>query len=361
MPVAVPTFAELYAAGKTEVMIRDPSLNYWQEGSNLDALVGAMSVVADETMGYALRLHRARFLATAVGEELDALGVDRFGIERITIPSAAVGYVFWEEDAATGYAIPAGTALEGILDDGSVYQAVTTESAVSDSGLPIPVQASVVGRGGNVPARTLVEVGSFLTDPGATVVQRERMAGGAPAEDDNAYRARLQAYLEGLAKGVHAAYMRAVLSVPGIVRTTIQEVAVSAYHRIVQIYVADPEGAGNSSLVAAATLAAEGVRPLGVLVSVVAAAREEIALVVSIELEPTADYLTVLAVVADALLVWTDTLPAGMPIRPSRVAEVCHRAHPAVVSADMVGGTIQPTNPQNSLRLTGGAPTLNLV
>lgn len=358
MSLTAPTVDELYEAAKAEIMSVDATLNDFRDGSNLDALASAIAVVGDETMMYALSLHRARFLDTAQGDDLDALGVDRFDMPRLGA-AQAVGYVYWTEGSASGYAIPVGTTLRGTLDDGSTYEVTTTAEVVSDSGLPVPVQAVTAGRGGNVPAFTLTTIVGFGgTDPTASITQPERMAGGAPAESDTAYRARLRTFFTSLSTGNRAAYVRATLSVPGVAQTSVVEVPTSGA-LIVQIYVADAEGAGNSALVSLVNAAIQDpVRALGVLCVVTAAAREEVALAVSIKLRRGADYATVLAAVAASIAVYVDTLPAGETLYASKVAEVAHRASTDVISVTVTNGDVEPTNAYNSVRLTGGTPTL---
>lgn len=358
MALPTPSFQSLYDLAKAEIILRDATLNDFRDGSNLDALAGAMAVVGSELARYDLELHKARFLDTANGADLDALGVDRFGLERFDA-AKAVGQVYWVEDAASGYAIPAGTTVRGVLDDGTNFDAVTTAAAVSDSGLPIPVQAVTTGRGGNVPAGTLATVVSFATDPNATVTQPERMAGGAPAETDPVYRARLRTYFRSLEKATLTAIQRAVLAVPGISFSSVVEyTTVGAL--VVKVYVADAEGSGTAALVALAQTAVDATRALGALVVCEAAVREEVALTVTLLLRAGSDYATVLAAVSASIVAYMDSLPAGETVYPSKIAELCHRAHADVVSATMAAA-LSPTQPYNSLRLTGGVPTLNLA
>ena len=65
MPVAVPTFADLYAAFQAEVVGRQASLTDWNEGSVLDALAGGGSVLADEVIRAALARFEDLFVDTA--------------------------------------------------------------------------------------------------------------------------------------------------------------------------------------------------------------------------------------------------------------------------------------------------------
>jgi uncharacterized phage protein gp47/JayE len=145
MPVSPSTFTQLRNLAETEIVTIDPTLSDFSEGSNLDAIVGAAAVLADDTNRVAIRLYRAHLLDTAEGEALDALALDRFGLAR-KAASPAVGSVLWAEDAASGYMIPAGTSVQGTGPDGALFEATTTADAVSNSGLAIPVQSIGTGR-----------------------------------------------------------------------------------------------------------------------------------------------------------------------------------------------------------------------
>ncbi|MCI0346433.1 MAG: baseplate J/gp47 family protein, partial [Chloroflexi bacterium] len=193
----LPTFNELYDAGKSEIRSRNPDLTDFNEGSNLDAVTGAGAMLADEVLRYVIDLFAAQFVDTAEGVDLDALAADRFGLTRK--PAAgAVGTVTFTRGGSSGVlTIPAGTTLRATVNGESVT--FTTDDdvdmAAAETAADATATCTVTGATGNVAAGTVTTIVDAIPgDATATVTNADRFAGGAPEETDDAFRDRIRRF-----------------------------------------------------------------------------------------------------------------------------------------------------------------------
>lgn len=333
MAIDPPSFQSLKDAAKAEIQSVDPTLTDFTEGSNLDAITATGAFLAQEAGEYALRLFRSGLVRYATDEELVALALEVYGLTPLE-PTKSVGEVFWTEDAASGYTIPAGTTLTGTAPDGTAFTAVTLHDATSNNPSGIAVEASTAGAAGNVPAGTLTAVSGFATDPGATVSQPSRMAGGADDESPDHLRKRLLLYFPSLSKGVASAVELAALSVYGVeyVYTTVVDTNLGP---IARVYVADSTGAGNGTLASLVQDTMAGVVALGAYPEVLAAAREEPTLTCTMVVKKASDVPRAEALARTVLLDACNAVSINDSWFASDLERVVHNAYPNVLSVEV--------------------------
>lgn len=334
MPLAVPTFQVLYDAFKSEVQARNPALTDFEEGSNLDSLAGAAAVLADLVVRQDLSNFAAQFVDTASGDDLDALALDRFGLERKEA-TAASGYVTFTRDGTSGSEpIPAGTVLRATVDGVSVT--FTTDSAIeiADGSTTISVLAtcSTTGTTGNVAADTVTTIVDTLGDATIAVTNGERMVGGAAEETDNTFRDRIRRYFSTLRKGTVSALEAGAIGVGGVAYAAVDET-----HRMAEdggyvlVLVADAEGYANAALVEAVETELENWRSAGIWVQVEGAERQDEELALELGVVVGADQGTIRAAVRASVLAYTDTLAPGATLYLSAVTHAAHGASGDIV------------------------------
>jgi len=362
----LPTWQELYDAARTEVQARNAELTDWTEGSVLDALTGGGAVLADEVIRVLVALFAAQFVDTASGSDLDALAADRFGLSR-NAASSAVGTITWTRDAAGAYAIPAGTRVRATVNGQSVTFTTDSDASLgaSDSSVDIDVTCSTTGPTGNVAAGTLTTVvDTVVADPSATITNAERATGGAVEETDAAFRDRIRRYFTSLRKGTVEALKAGALSVAGVSYATVNESYIDPDDGgYVAVYVGDPDGRGNTALAALVETELEDWRAAGVYVQVLAAAREEVSLALTLRVTRGADTATLAASVRAAVLAYTDQLDPNETLYLSQVEHAALGVSEDVLDAEVTSPTSNetPSSPQNALRVAAGDLSLTWV
>lgn len=371
----LPTFDAIRAAFQAEVQSRNPLLTDWNEGSNLDAIGGGASILADEVLLEATQQLAGHFLATAEGAQIDAWQADKFGGK---VPrneaSKAIGTVRYTKGSlgASGV-IAAGHQFRGTAPDGTVVTVQATASvsvAATETAVNVPCEATDAGPGGNVAEDTVDEA---VTVPGwdsgtPTVTNVERFAGGADDEEDEAYKARLRNYYQTLRKGTVDAIAQGALTVPGVTQVTVDESNIEGAEGYVEAFVSDPSGTANSELAALVEDELRGWRAAGVRVQVTASTREEVPVVVTLDVEPGAPKDAMRAQLVEAGSLYVNALRAGQSIEESRLAHIAHALFPDtlvslalrnVIAADplTVSGNVAAVAPSasgNTLRVAEG-------
>lgn len=359
MPVTVPTFAELYDAARTEITTRAPALNDFREGSNLDAIAGAGAIVADEGIQHAIARSRAGFIETAEGADLDALVTSRFGPTRKPLTAASTTFTVTRTSYVGAYTFPAGLTVRGYAVDGSPisFNLTTTKTlGAMQSSVTLPATCNTSGPAGNVPAASVTTISGLPA--GLTVTQPNRASGGANEETDNAYRARYRLFLRARARGVPAALEYAALSVPGIAFAKSNEDNIAGPSGYVALFIADSTGTGDATLAGLALAALDeisidgtpGVRAAGSVVQVLAAAREEIAIEVTVTVVRGSTLTE--DDVKTAVLAFTDSLDPSVSLWPSATEEAIRRIGADVLDAEQTvpAAVYVPTQTYNSIR-----------
>lgn len=362
--VRVPTFADLYLLGRAEVERRNPALTDWNEGSTLDALVGAQAVLADELARVLIDLFAAQFVDTAEAAALDALALDRFGLRRKTA-TAARGTLSVGRGTATGLvAIPAGSVVSATVS-GRTRRFVTTSDvdlASSAASVSVPAEGEETGPGWNVAAGTITTSVDLPT--GLTVTNAAAFVGGAEAETDLAFRDRIRRYFATLRRGTVEALIAGAQNVGGVDFATVDESFIAAEDGgYVAVYVGDPDARANDLLVAQVASELDAWRSAGVWVRVFAAQREELSITLAFQVVRGSDTSTMLGAIRAAAVAYAATLPIGAPLRLGMLLRHC-----LGVSPDLLGGRCsshaadpEPTQRYNAIRLVEAGVAITIA
>jgi uncharacterized phage protein gp47/JayE len=171
--------------------------------------------------------------SSAVDDELDLIGRDLYSQPRKPA-AAAVGTAYLHRSGTGATIIPNGSRFQVPPASGQpavLFQSSADVSVASGitSGVGVPVEAVQAGYSGNVALASLTKILDPLPDttwslyvPGGPV---DSIGGGAPAEDDETYRARLAqiAIDDTRVKGTRRAQLAATLAVPGVAFATLVE------------------------------------------------------------------------------------------------------------------------------------------
>lgn len=359
MMATVPTFSELYDLAKAETQARRPDLTDYSEGSALDAITGAAAILATASNRLTVELFEAVFFDTAGGARLRTLITDRLGqtvLGMLDRPaSAAVGIIRWTRAAAGTYTILAGTRFQ--IADGTNTIVVQTTAAANvtapDTTVDIPVQALVTGRTGNVAAGgvwTLLD--AVAADPTvSTASNPAALAGGADALTDEGLRAAVRSYYDSIRRGTVGALETGSKVVAGVTVVTVDELTQIAAG-VVLVIIGDPDGNGSAPLVASVEAELVNWRAAGILVQVLAAAREVIPLTLTIVHEVGADRSVLRTAIVDAIEAYGDTINPGVAGKRSRIEAAAHNASDSVLEVIFEGvpADLQPSAPENAVR-----------
>jgi uncharacterized phage protein gp47/JayE len=364
----LPTFADLYDDGKAEVQARQPELSDWNEGSNLDAVIGGGAMLADEVLRVVVALFGEHFIDVAEDTALDVLALDRFGLTRLPA-SASVGTLRFTRGSSTGVlTIPAGTQVRGEVNGVSVTVTTDTDTdmAALDNTVDVDATCTVTGRSGNVAEEVLDEIVDTIPgDSTVTVTNPDRFTGGDVDETDPEFRDRIRRYFQTLRKGTVAALEAGALSVPGVQYATVDETFIAPEDGgYVAVYIGDPDGRANSVLTDDVEEELEDWRAAGIEVRVFAATREEIALSITVYHRRGIDVAELTAAVRAGVLAHTDALAPNATLYLEAVECAAQMADKASIRAARVTShtaDVEPSAPQNAIRVNSEDLTIALV
>lgn len=219
----VPTFDDLFQAGRREVVARPTRLTpevVDTAGSDVNIAMAAVAAMAEETAAYCQGRFNATRLATALSVSEDDL--DQWGASEIASEPArrgalsAIAYLRWDRQAGSSTTVPAGTLVS--TAGGVTFRTVTDLIFPTSSIGPLfgTAVASTAGPGGNVPKDTIAAILSPLVDPTITVTNPEDAVGGTPPETPEDYQARLQTAYPRARRGTLAAIEAAAQAVDGV-------------------------------------------------------------------------------------------------------------------------------------------------
>ena len=357
----IPSHADLYAAVKAEIQSRNPALTDFEEGSVLDAFTGASVVLADEVARVLVDLFSDQFFATARGSALVDLAQDRLGITPQQAGRSSATLT-WTRVAAGTYTIPAGTSFAAVNPDGGEVSFSSFTDVVvgpGDTSVPVVVVADEAGRSSNVDVGTITTIlDSVAADFAATVTNEGRAAGGSPAWTDAQFLAYIKDYYSSLRRGTLPAIRTGALSVAGVsvVVVRVREGG------IIEVYVGDPDGAGNQILADAVALELENWRPVTALVQVFPSTREELSVSLQVTLTSLpADTSQMLTDIRSAVVAYGDTLAAGdIAYATELIYAVKSVDEDRVLS--VTGATdLAPSADTNAIRFVGGSVSVTFI
>lgn len=186
-------------------------------GSDLNLLLGSSSLMGEEIVAAVASCMAGLWVETATGDKLARVAFDRYGL---TIQSANPASV----DVVLSRPLP-GSATPGTYSAGSRVQTVagvqfaTDIDAVFgdfDISVTVPATAIVAGPAGNVGIATVTVFGDSPFDTNLVVTNPATAAGGAEAETDDDFKARIRGFFPTLRRGTLGAIEFGARQVPGV-------------------------------------------------------------------------------------------------------------------------------------------------
>src|SRR5258708_6959344 len=227
----LPRFADLFQIGARQILslnsiITVAAVN--RAGSDINIDVAAAAASGDECMGQLPTVAAGTFLDSSVGQALDRLIYDRYGLLRATA-APAVGTVNFQVNGSNGAALanPVAFAIPAarVLQTPSGAQLITPAAAVYPQGnlgpIIVPVQSVLAGANQQAGANTIASIVSSIPNgpasPNALVVSNPlATAGAADDEQDPAFRARARACFATARRGTLDAITQGALAVAGV-------------------------------------------------------------------------------------------------------------------------------------------------
>jgi uncharacterized phage protein gp47/JayE len=345
MQLQLRTFDTIVASAAAAVQAAATTVLDLTVGSVLRAILEANAGLGLWLQWLLLEVLQTTRAATSVGPDLDTWMAD-FGLIRLAAVASSGIVTFSRFSPVTTALVPVGTqVLTSDLSQSFTVVVDTTNPAwngaqngfvvaAGTASVSVAVTASVAGSESNVQAGAISLIAAAL--PGIdTVANAAPTAGGMGAETDTALRARFAAYLISLFKATATAVGYAVATVQQGLQFTIQENATQsgAYQPGCFVVTVD-DGSGNppSSLLTAVANAIETVRPVGSTWTVIGPNVTTANVSMAIATLPTVTHATITAEVSTALTDYIDTLPVGVPLPWSRLAQVAYDTDPSVTN-----------------------------
>ncbi len=219
-----PNFQTLFQIARNEALARNSSMTrdaIEREGSDANIMIAAAVAAADQVVGQQVVNIAGQFLDSALGDALDKLLFDRYGLTR-KVAAASVGTVMFTTTVAapTAFLVPAGIQLS--TADGLQFETIESELFAAGSTGPVYVAVRSLLAGADQQARIGTITSIISRIPGAPndlrVTNTLATAGAADRESDSEFRARGRGFFTTVQRGTLSAITQAALNVPGVVR-----------------------------------------------------------------------------------------------------------------------------------------------
>jgi len=266
MPFERPTIPQLIDQGAAEFESRLPGVLARVRRSLVGVINRVLAGALDALYKYAEFLNRQAWPDTAEGEHLDGHGA-RWGVARNPAAHATGTVRFTGVD---GSAVPQGTVVQRA--DGLQYE-TTAAGAIAAGQALVPVQALTSGQTSNAAVNTALTLTSPIAGVNAAATASTELAGGADAEGDEPYRARILARIRKPAHGGREEdYIEWAKEVPGVTRVWVYPGEQGPDSVVIRFMRDDDLGGGIPSAGEVATVQAhiDPLRPVTAKVFVVA-------------------------------------------------------------------------------------------
>lgn len=227
----LPSRLDLYLVGRDYVVQRAKGINPAQVdtvGSDANIIVASAAHVAYQVilqLGFGIA---TLLVDTAEGDDLDRLSWDRYQLTRKGAASALGTVRFFRTTVVGG----AGTVPQetNLVTLSGVQYITTTDATFGAADLEATAQVRAVQAGAStqVGANTIRKIGPLPTglpvfDASVQVTNDAPTAGGADAEDDDTYRARIRDFWRTARRGTLSAIEFGAKTVPGVESATATE------------------------------------------------------------------------------------------------------------------------------------------
>lgn len=270
MPVA-PSFDDLIGQFEAEALAQNGSLAF-NDGDVAEAQAHGAGAMGDATIKFTVQAFKETFLDGASGDALTALVDDHLNIQRQPATfSQAIASFSRPTGAAGGGSLPAGYTVGSEFDSAGNTVLYTLAAPVVFAGAALgpitgTVNATVVGRAGNVAIGKITRMVDAPFDRTIVVTNPAVAAGGNEEESDPELRVRARLFWQTLRRGTLAALEFGALQVASV---RIVKASENLTTGLVTLVVTDSDGGSTAQMVADVILEIESWRAAGTSVSVI--------------------------------------------------------------------------------------------
>lgn len=353
----LPTRKDLFATAR-KAIVNTPNIRINPSvidlpGSDINLLVGAMSLMGEEVTVQLAKAVQGLFIETAREDALDRLAFDRYGVARFPATPAIVTLSFTALGAGvvpTGFRVQTTAGVQFVVDNALTFGGAGTQS--------VTATAVLTGPDSNVSAGTLTQFVDTPFAPTLTVTNSAGAAGGADAETDIQFRGRLRNFFTTVRRGTLGAIEYGALQVPQVAVATAYEVTTSSGfpQAIVNLVVADRDGSSNSAMIQAVENMLVEYRAGGIAVMVAGGAIEtphpqvewHVSFLAGIDTSQAADQLR------SATVAVAQYLKPGETLYRADILAAARTVTGVVISADSLVepvGDVVPTSQDKLIRL----------
>jgi len=374
MQLSLQNFSSLVQTMAASVQASSRQLLDLTVGSVLRAVLEANASVGLWMQWLILQVLQTTRAATSTGADLDSWMAD-FSLARLAAVPATGTVTVSRFTPSIAALVPVG-ALVRTADGTQTFVVVADASnpafsapqngyvlASGVAALNVPVQAQLAGSAGNVQAASVTQLATAM--PGVDAVSNTApFQNGLDAETDAALRDRFANYLDSRSRATPLAIGYAITSIQQGLQYTIQENqdTTGAWRPgSFVVTVDDGSGAPSAALVATVAGAIEAVRPIGSTYTVRPPTKVQAAISLSIAVAGTAQKPSVAAAVGNAITLFVNSLPIGVPLPLTRIAQIAYAADPAVtnVSQLLINGAASDLVPPASGVVKAGLVAVN--
>jgi len=345
-----PTRAELFQVGADAVLVRADARppgrrispdEVYTEGSDINLVLNGAASMAHEVLYQSQRRIKGLLLDGAEGEDLDRLVADRWSptIVRKQASPAVVPLVFARSSGPlAGVVMVVGTRFKTLTGLEFELTAAATFLPGSNGPVSAPSRAVTTGTATNVAIGTITLPSAPLPDPDIQVTNMVVAAGGDDIESDGRLRARARRFYLAARRGTVSAIEFGALTVPGVRSATVIEQldTFGDPNGRVDVYIADPNGNGNSSLGSEVALALYEYRAAGVVVQVVGATPVYQPIVLLLRFQAGIDTALAFDRVRLAVTAAVNQIGPQTTLAVSLITEACRRVPGVIVLDDAV-------------------------
>lgn len=280
--ITLPTFQDLYNTGKNEIETKNTKLNDFNEGSVLDANIGASSAIGMDIVYRLGQIIRAFYISTATKEDLEKRVRD-FNIEKKKAEFASSGTVkLTRSNTSTPKLISKNSTFQCSSDGTSFYNPndilFTTGTSVIEN---ITLIANIAGSSSNVLANT---IDTIIPSPQDNIIiEHPIFTNGIDEETDQELRNRFVLELQNMVRGTLPALTVGALRHTGISNAAAEKI----YSGFSRLYISSGSGVPSNELINQVQADINGNwRAAGERVDVLPANTQNVDLIIEITIDP---------------------------------------------------------------------------
>lgn len=371
------SFSQIIADQVAAIQSASKALVDFAIGSILRSMAEGNAGVVLWLQGLILRLLATTRAATSSGADLDSWFAD-YGFTRQQAKAASGPVTFSRATPTMQAVVLVGANVE--IADASITFTVTVDTtnpnynagfngyvlAPDTASIDVPVQAVQAGVQGNVAANTINTIATPIIGVDS-VNNSAPFTNGADKEDDTSARASFVLYLAALAKANKAAIQFAILKTQGVASYSLTENKDSLGNDKLGYFYAVIDNGSNgtipSDLIDSTRDNVDAVRGLTIRFEIFGRTIVTANVVAQIIVDSHYNSALLISGAITALQNYINTLPVGIPLRYTRIAQVIYNSSPGItdVTAVTLNGSTSDLTVTNLQAVKAGTVSVGLV